>query len=241
MVTEERVGGKKTHDENTFILVTPIYGAQPFGFSFKPRRMPPLSLLPPHSATSTSASMESLCFNPSPPLPPPFSLIRRGLRLLPDHRRRSRPFTISATAASNSTATVASAEDTLAVKPESRPPAALKRISADSLQYQSGFLGATPDKSFASAGDASPVSAMEYLTNILSSKVYDVAVESPLQFAERLSETLGTNVFLKREDLQPALILIIERSERTLKDVNPAFLSLLLLANGTPASNVIDK
>lgn len=44
---------------------------------------------------------------------------------------------------------------------------------------------------------------MEYLTKILSSKVYDVAVESPLQFAERLSETLGTNVFLKREDLQP--------------------------------------
>lgn len=203
MLTEKRAGGKTTHDENTVVLVTPTCGAQPFRFSFNPRRMPPLSLLPPGSATTTSASMESLCFTPSPPLPPPFSLSHRGLRLLPDHRRRSRPFTISATAASNSAAAVASAEDTLAENPKSRPPAALKRVSADSLQYQSGFLGAAPDNSFASDDDASPVSAMEYLTKILSSKVYDVAVESPLQFAERLSETLGTNVFLKREDLQP--------------------------------------
>lgn len=44
---------------------------------------------------------------------------------------------------------------------------------------------------------------MEYLTNILSAKVYDVAIESPLQFAPKLSERLGVKVFLKREDLQP--------------------------------------
>nr|WKJ88505.1 threonine dehydratase [Amaranthus hypochondriacus]WLW26940.1 threonine dehydratase [Amaranthus hypochondriacus] len=44
---------------------------------------------------------------------------------------------------------------------------------------------------------------MEYLTNILLSKVYDVAVESPLQLAEKLSDRLGTNFWLKREDLQP--------------------------------------
>ena len=47
------------------------------------------------------------------------------------------------------------------------------------------------------------IDAMEYLTNILSSRVYDVAVESPLQFASKLSERLGVNMFLKREDLQP--------------------------------------
>jgi len=151
--------------------------------------------------------MESLCFTPSSLQSPPFSLRRRGLCLPPDHRRRSRPFIISATAASNSSAAVISAEETLTMKPDSRSTAVLKRVSADSLHYHSGFLGATPDKSFSSADDAPPVSAMEYLTNILSSKVYDVAMESPLQFAERLSETLGTNVFLKREDLQPVRML----------------------------------
>ncbi|KHN48213.1 Threonine dehydratase biosynthetic, chloroplastic [Glycine soja] len=45
--------------------------------------------------------------------------------------------------------------------------------------------------------------AMTYLTNILSSKVYDVAIESPLQLAPKLSARLGVKVWLKREDLQP--------------------------------------
>nr|CAD1832562.1 unnamed protein product [Ananas comosus var. bracteatus] len=44
---------------------------------------------------------------------------------------------------------------------------------------------------------------MEYLTNVLTSRVYDVAIESPLQPATKLSERLGVNLYLKREDLQP--------------------------------------
>ncbi|CAN1337747.1 Threonine dehydratase 1 biosynthetic, chloroplastic, partial [Linum perenne] len=44
---------------------------------------------------------------------------------------------------------------------------------------------------------------MAYLTSILTSKVYDVAIESPLQCAPKLSEKLGVKVWLKREDLQP--------------------------------------
>ncbi|KAH0987372.1 hypothetical protein GBA52_014549 [Prunus armeniaca] len=44
---------------------------------------------------------------------------------------------------------------------------------------------------------------MEYLTNILSSKVYDVAIELPLELATKLSEPLGVRVWMKREDLQP--------------------------------------
>lgn len=47
------------------------------------------------------------------------------------------------------------------------------------------------------------LTAMEYLTKILSSKVYDVADVSPLQLATKLSQRLGVNVWLKREDLQP--------------------------------------
>ncbi|KAI4348971.1 hypothetical protein L6164_009630 [Bauhinia variegata] len=76
------------------------------------------------------------------------------------------------------------------------------RVSPDSLQYPSGYLGAVPDRSAVDANDAT-INAMNYLTNILSSKVYDVAVESPLQLAPKFSRRLGNNVWLKREDFQP--------------------------------------
>lgn len=44
---------------------------------------------------------------------------------------------------------------------------------------------------------------VEYLKRILTSRVYDVAVETPLEFAPALSERLGNRIWLKREDLQP--------------------------------------
>ena len=43
----------------------------------------------------------------------------------------------------------------------------------------------------------------DYLTRILQARVYDVARETPLTHAERLSARLGNEVWLKREDLQP--------------------------------------
>ncbi|EPM79465.1 pyridoxal-phosphate dependent enzyme, partial [Pseudomonas syringae] len=42
----------------------------------------------------------------------------------------------------------------------------------------------------------------QYVKKILTSRVYDVAVETPLHGARQLSERLGNQV-LKREDLQP--------------------------------------
>ena len=42
-----------------------------------------------------------------------------------------------------------------------------------------------------------------YLQRILTARVYDVAVETPLERAEKLSARLGTPVWLKREDTQP--------------------------------------
>ena len=45
--------------------------------------------------------------------------------------------------------------------------------------------------------------AIDYLQKILTAKVYDVAVESPLDFAPTLSRRLGNRVYLKREDQQP--------------------------------------
>ena len=43
----------------------------------------------------------------------------------------------------------------------------------------------------------------QYVKKILTSRVYDVAVETPLQTARQLSERLGNHIWLKREDLQP--------------------------------------
>ncbi len=42
-----------------------------------------------------------------------------------------------------------------------------------------------------------------YLQRILKARVYDVAQETPLEQAKRLSARLGNTVLLKREDLQP--------------------------------------
>jgi len=42
-----------------------------------------------------------------------------------------------------------------------------------------------------------------YIERILKARVYDVALESPLDAAPRLSRRIGNTVLLKREDLQP--------------------------------------
>jgi threonine dehydratase len=44
---------------------------------------------------------------------------------------------------------------------------------------------------------------IDYLKKILTARVYDVAIETPLQPAPLLSARLGQRVLLKREDLQP--------------------------------------
>lgn len=82
------------------------------------------------------------------------------------------------------------------------PPSSTKKVSPNSLQYPSGYLGAVPERKVNDDGD-NITNAMSYLTNILASKVYDVAIESPLQFAPKLSERMGVKLWLKREDLQP--------------------------------------
>jgi threonine dehydratase len=44
---------------------------------------------------------------------------------------------------------------------------------------------------------------LDYLQRILNARVYDVATESPLNLAQKLSERVGNRVWLKREDTQP--------------------------------------
>jgi threonine dehydratase len=45
--------------------------------------------------------------------------------------------------------------------------------------------------------------ANDYLRRILNARVYDVAIETPLELAPQLSERIGGTLLLKREDLQP--------------------------------------
>ena len=54
-----------------------------------------------------------------------------------------------------------------------------------------------------SVGKSKGLTPADYLTRILNAKVYDVAKETPLDVAERLSARLNNTVLLKREDQQP--------------------------------------
>ena len=46
------------------------------------------------------------------------------------------------------------------------------------------------------------MSDVDYLRRILNARVYDVAVETPLEHAGELSTRIGNDVLIKREDLQ---------------------------------------
>lgn len=87
----------------------------------------------------------------------------------------------------------------------SRNPMPLMKVSTESLQYEPGYLGAISDKTNPHSdtnGNGGPTNVC-YLTSILSSKVYEVAIESPLQYAPKISQRSGVRILLKREDLQP--------------------------------------
>lgn len=47
------------------------------------------------------------------------------------------------------------------------------------------------------------IMGLDYLKKILNARVYDVAIESPLEVAKQLSLRVGNTVLLKREDQQP--------------------------------------
>ena len=60
----------------------------------------------------------------------------------------------------------------------------------------------------------------EYLNKVLLSRVYDVAVETPLDEAVSLSRRLGNRVLLKRDDLQPVFSF---QAARRLQQDGPSF------------------
>jgi threonine dehydratase len=61
----------------------------------------------------------------------------------------------------------------------------------------------------------------DYVERILKARVYDVAVESPLDCAPRLSRRLDNNVLLKREDLQPVFSFKVRGAYNKIHSLSP--------------------
>ncbi len=61
----------------------------------------------------------------------------------------------------------------------------------------------------------------DYLKKILTARVYDVAIESPLQPAPQLSARLQHNVLLKREDLQPVFSFKLRGAYNKMAQLSP--------------------
>ena len=62
----------------------------------------------------------------------------------------------------------------------------------------------------------------DYLERILKARVYDVAIESPLELAPALSRRLGNRVLLKREDLQPVFSFKLRGAYNKMAHLPPA-------------------
>lgn len=64
--------------------------------------------------------------------------------------------------------------------------------------------------------------AMDYLEKILNARVYDVAVETPLEFAPNLSSRSGNRILLKREDMQPVFSFKLRGAYNKIAHLTPA-------------------
>ncbi len=63
---------------------------------------------------------------------------------------------------------------------------------------------------------------VDYLQKILTAKVYDVAIESPLDLAPALSRRLGNRILLKREDQQPVFSFKLRGAYNKMAHLSPA-------------------
>ena len=63
---------------------------------------------------------------------------------------------------------------------------------------------------------------VDYLQKILTARVYDVAIESPLDEAPVLSRRLGNRVLLKREDQQPVFSFKLRGAYNKMANLSPA-------------------
>lgn len=70
----------------------------------------------------------------------------------------------------------------------------------------------------------------DYLQRIEAARVYDVAIEAPLEFAPNLSARLGNNVWLKREDMQPVFSFKLRGAYNKMAQLSEAALNCGVIA-----------
>lgn len=70
----------------------------------------------------------------------------------------------------------------------------------------------------------------DYLKRILTSRVYDVADETPLEFAPGVSARIGNTVLLKREDTQPVFSFKVRGAYNKMARLSPAELKRGVIA-----------
>ncbi|HJV87983.1 MAG TPA: threonine ammonia-lyase, biosynthetic [Noviherbaspirillum sp.] len=61
-----------------------------------------------------------------------------------------------------------------------------------------------------------------YLQKILNARVYDVAIETPLELAPTLSERMGNKIYLKREDIQSVFSFKLRGAYNKMAHLTPA-------------------
>ncbi|NEX64349.1 threonine ammonia-lyase, biosynthetic [Noviherbaspirillum sp. 17J57-3] len=64
--------------------------------------------------------------------------------------------------------------------------------------------------------------ATDYLQKILTARVYDVAVESPLEYAPTLSERMDNQIYFKREDIQSVFSFKLRGAYNKMAHLSPA-------------------
>ncbi len=70
----------------------------------------------------------------------------------------------------------------------------------------------------------------KYVEKILKARVYDVAIETPLDVMPRLSRRLSNQLWLKREDLQPVFSFKIRGAYNRMRHLSPEELALGVVA-----------
>jgi threonine dehydratase len=63
---------------------------------------------------------------------------------------------------------------------------------------------------------------IDYLKKILTARVYDVAVESPLEYAPTLSQRMDNRIYLKREDIQSVFSFKLRGAYNKMAHMTPA-------------------
>ena len=94
----------------------------------------------------------------------------------------------------------------------------IKEVMPEDMVLREGELG-TVTRAVSSTEDAERLNW--YLRAILTANVYDVAVESALDYAPRLSERIGAKIHFKREDLQPVFSFKLRGAYNRMAAISP--------------------